>query len=147
MDVGGARLQPSLSAGRRFRRRQGGVCFESGPEREDSPGKMATAGSAERPRRPASPAAGRYRPGPASSSLENEAKMYSICMEGQSGGSPASPLCRAQRHPGSEERLRRRSDPERNTSRPDRRDCDSRKGKCVFRGKSSSLFAVQAAGC
>ena len=54
-------------------------------------------------------------------------------------GSPACPLClRAQRHTGTEERLRRRSDPERSSSRPGRRDCDSRKGSCVYRAESSS---------
>ncbi|KAM9359668.1 E3 ubiquitin-protein ligase RNF169 [Symphorus nematophorus] len=47
-------------------------------------------------------------------------------------GSPACPLClRAQRHTGTEERLRRRSDPERSGSssccRLGRRDCDSRR--------------------
>ncbi|XP_038548753.1 E3 ubiquitin-protein ligase RNF169 isoform X2 [Micropterus salmoides] len=99
---------------------------------------MATAGSAERPGRPASTAAGRYRSGPGagcgsgSSPPENETKKCSACAEGQSGGSPPSghpacPLCRAQRHSGSEERLRRRSDPERSSSRPGRRSCDSRR--------------------
>ncbi|AWO99513.1 putative E3 ubiquitin-protein ligase RNF169 [Scophthalmus maximus] len=67
-EVGGCTRVPSVHA--LFRRRQGGVCFESGPEREDSTRKMATAG---------------------------------------------------------EERLRRRSDPERSSSRPGRRDGDSRR--------------------
>ncbi|XP_030249883.1 E3 ubiquitin-protein ligase RNF169 [Sparus aurata] len=99
---------------------------------------MATAGSAERPGRPASTAAGRYRSGSGpgagsgSSPPENEKKKCSVCAEGQPGGSPpcgppACPLCFAQRHSGSEERLRRRSDPERSSSRPGRRDCDSRR--------------------
>nr|XP_046244145.1 E3 ubiquitin-protein ligase RNF169 [Scatophagus argus] len=97
---------------------------------------MATAGSAERPDRPASAATGRYRSGSGAGSgscpPENEAKKCSMCAEGQPGGSPpcgllACPLCLAQRHSGSEERLRRRSDPERNSSRPARRDCDSRR--------------------
>lgn len=147
VDVGGARLQPCLPAGRRFRRRQGGVCFESGPEREDSPGKMATAGSAERPGRPTRTAAGRYRSGPGAGSgscpPENEVKKCSVCIEGQPGssppcGHPACPLCRAQRQSGTEERLRRRSDPERSSSRPGRRDCDSRRGWCVYRGNYRS---------
>ncbi|XP_029303049.1 E3 ubiquitin-protein ligase RNF169 [Cottoperca gobio] len=94
---------------------------------------MATAGSAERPGRLPSAAAGKYRSGSGagygSSPPENKAKS---CAEGQPGGSPpcghpACPLCRAQRHSGcSGERLRR-SDPERNSSRPGRRDCDNRR--------------------
>ncbi|XP_070762607.1 E3 ubiquitin-protein ligase RNF169 [Enoplosus armatus] len=99
---------------------------------------MATAGSAERPVKPASTAAGRYRTGPGAgcgsgySPPQNEGKKCSACTEGQPGGSPtcgqpACPLCLNQRHPGSEERLRRRSDPEGCSSRPDRRDCDSRR--------------------
>ncbi|XP_059187388.1 E3 ubiquitin-protein ligase RNF169 [Centropristis striata] len=104
---------------------------------------MATAGSAERPGRPASvaaAAAARYRSGSGagcgsisgsgSSPPESEGKK---CSEGQPGGSsppcghPACPLCRARRSSGSGERLRRRSDPERSSSRPGRRDCDSRR--------------------
>lgn len=94
---------------------------------------MATAGSAERLGRPASAASGKYRSGSRSGSgsspQKSEAKK---CAEGQAGGSPpcgrpACPLCRAQRHSGSGERLRRRSDPERSSSRPCRRDCDSRR--------------------
>uniref|UniRef100_UPI0037E95259 E3 ubiquitin-protein ligase RNF169 isoform X2 n=1 Tax=Semicossyphus pulcher TaxID=241346 RepID=UPI0037E95259 len=99
---------------------------------------MATAGSAERPGRPARASAGRYRSGPGagcgsgSSSAENEAKKCSACAEGQPGGSPpcghpACPLCLARRHSGSRERLRRRSDPERSSSRTGKRDCDSRR--------------------
>ncbi|XP_051254928.1 E3 ubiquitin-protein ligase RNF169 [Dicentrarchus labrax] len=101
---------------------------------------MATAGSAERPARPASAATGRHRSGSGpgagsgsgSSPPETEAKRCSVCAEGQPGGSPpcghpACPLCRTQRHSGGEERLRRRSDPERSSSRPGRRDCDSRR--------------------
>ncbi|TKS80476.1 E3 ubiquitin-protein ligase RNF169 [Collichthys lucidus] len=101
---------------------------------------MATAGSAKRPGRAASAAAGRYRSGPGagcgsgSSPPENEGKKCPGCAEGQPGGSgsppcghPACPLRRAHRLSGSEERLRRRSDPERSSSRPGRRDCDSRR--------------------
>lgn len=131
-------------------REQGGVCFESSPEREHSPGKMATAGSAERPGVLARAAAGRCRSGSGpgagcgsrSSPAETEGKKCSTCAEGQPGGSPpcghpACPLCLAHRHSGSGERLRRRSDPERSSSRPGRRDCDSRKGQCVYRGLSA----------
>ncbi|XP_044057666.1 E3 ubiquitin-protein ligase RNF169 isoform X3 [Siniperca chuatsi] len=99
---------------------------------------MATAGSAERPGRPASTAGGRYRSGPGagrgsgSSPPEEAAKKCSACAEGQPGGSPpcghpACPLRLTDGHSGSEERLRRRSDPERSSSRPGRRDCDSRR--------------------
>ncbi|XP_076592173.1 E3 ubiquitin-protein ligase RNF169 [Chaetodon auriga] len=99
---------------------------------------MATAGSAERPARPGSAAAGRHRTGSGHgvgsefSPPENEAKKCLLCAEGQPGGSPpcghpACPLCLAQRRSGSEERLRRSSDPERSSSRPGRKDCDSRR--------------------
>lgn len=92
---------------------------------------MATEGSAERPDIPAS----RYLPGSGavsgSSPPENEAEK---CLEGQFGGTspcghPACPIRRA----GSEERLLRRSEPERSGSRRGRRDCDTRKGWCVYR--------------
>lgn len=53
-------------------------------------------------------------------------KKCAVCAEAQPGGQPACPLCRA-RSSGSDERLRRRSDPERSSSRPGRRDCDSRR--------------------
>ncbi|XP_070685805.1 E3 ubiquitin-protein ligase RNF169 [Pempheris klunzingeri] len=95
---------------------------------------MATAGSAKRPGRPASGAAGKYRAGSGFgvSPPDGETMKCSVCAEGRPGGSPpcgrpACPLCRAQRHSGGEERLRRRSDPERSSSRPRRRDCDSRR--------------------
>lgn len=132
---------------------QGGVCFQSGPEREDSPGKMATAGSADRPGRPASAAAGRSRPvlGAAcgSSPPEDEAKKCAACVEARAGvsppcGHPACPLCLARRHSGSEGRFRRKSDPERSSSRPGRGDCDSRRGKGVYRRKDSSHSALSA---
>ncbi|XP_047450566.1 E3 ubiquitin-protein ligase RNF169 [Mugil cephalus] len=100
---------------------------------------MATAGSAERPARPATAAAGTSRSGsgsrsgpgagcrPGSSTPEDEAKKCPACVDGQPGGHPACPLCLARRHSGTEERLRRRSDPERSSSGPGRGDCDSRK--------------------
>ncbi|XP_019223167.1 E3 ubiquitin-protein ligase RNF169 isoform X2 [Oreochromis niloticus] len=98
---------------------------------------MATAGSAERPGRPASAtAAGTSRAGLAarcrsgSSPPEYESKKCTACAE--PGGSPtgghlACLLCLARRHSGSEERLRGRSDHESSSSRPGRRDCDSRR--------------------
>ncbi|XP_071352923.1 E3 ubiquitin-protein ligase RNF169 [Trachinotus anak] len=105
---------------------------------------MATAGSAERPGRPASAVAGRSRSGSGpgagcgsgtwsgSSPPEDEVIECAACVEAQPGGSPpcghpACPLCLARRHSGSEERLRRRSDPESSSSRAGRRDCDSRR--------------------
>lgn len=127
-------------------RRQGGVCFGG----EDSPGKMAAVGSAEGPGRPASAAASRSRSGlgieAGSSSLEDKTKKCAACAEAQSGisphgGPPACPLCLARRHPSSEERHRRRSDPEGSSSRPGRRDCDSQRGRFVYR-VSARLPAV-----
>ncbi|XP_069566538.1 E3 ubiquitin-protein ligase RNF169 [Brachyistius frenatus] len=99
---------------------------------------MATAGSAERPGRPASAAAGTSRSGPRtggrSGSIppENEAKKCAACEGAPPGGGPAcghpaGPLCFARSHSGSDERFRRRSDPERSGSRPGRRDYDSRR--------------------
>lgn len=133
---------------------QGGVCFESGPEREHSPGKMATAGSAKRPGRPASAAAAgtsrarlaaRCRSG--SSPPKSESKKCAACAErngSPAGGHLACPLCLALRQSGREERLRGRSDPGSSSSRPGRRDCDSTRGRCASRGNSSSHFAVSA---
>lgn len=144
--VGGLHARPLCA-------RQGGACFQSGPEREDSPGKMATAGSADRPGRPASAASGRTRPGLGAgcgaSTQEDEAKKCASCAEAEAGvnppcGHPACPLCLARRHSGSEERLRRKSDPERSSSRQGRRDCDSRRGQCVYRGKDGSHSALTA---
>lgn len=122
---------------------------------------MATAGSAERPGRPAS-AAGRSRPGSrpgagrgaACSPREDEVKKCPACSEAQPGGSsppcghPACPLCPA-RSSSSEERFRRRSDPERSSSTSGKRDCDSRRGRCVYweNHSSRSAAAAAAAGC
>lgn len=147
------------------RRRQGGVCFERGPERADSTGKMATAGSAERPGRPASAVAGRSRSGSGpgarcgsgseSSPPEDEVTKCAACVETQPGGGggspcghPACPLCLARRHPGNKERVRRRSDPESSSgSRAGRRDCDSQRGRCVYctnySSHSANLIAYQ----
>ncbi|XP_029922419.1 E3 ubiquitin-protein ligase RNF169 [Myripristis murdjan] len=91
---------------------------------------MATAGSAERPGTPGS-AAGSS----ASSPPEDEARCPVCAAEAQPGkppcGHPACPLCLARRLSGGggggRERLRRRSHPERSSSRPGRRDCDSRR--------------------
>ncbi|GLD65757.1 E3 ubiquitin-protein ligase RNF169 [Lates japonicus] len=113
---------------------------------------MATAGSAERPGIPARAAAGRSRSvsrpgagcgsGSGSSPPEDEVTKCAACAEAHPGGSPpcghpACPLCLARRHSGSDERLRRRSDPERSSSRTGRRDCDSRRGRCVYRANYS----------
>ncbi|CAJ1066370.1 E3 ubiquitin-protein ligase RNF169 [Xyrichtys novacula] len=101
---------------------------------------MATAGSAERPGAPVRAATGRCWSGSGlgagcgtrSSPPDDEGNKCSACVEGQPGGSPpcghpACPLCLAHRHSGSRERLRRRSDPERSSSRPGRRDLDNRR--------------------
>ncbi|XP_031166350.1 E3 ubiquitin-protein ligase RNF169 [Sander lucioperca] len=102
---------------------------------------MATAGSAERPGRPARAAAnaGKYRSGSrsgagcvsGSSPPENEAKKRPAYVEGQRGGGSGSPPCgqpaACQRRSSSRERLRRRSDPEKSSSRPAKRDYDTRK--------------------
>ncbi|KAF7657596.1 hypothetical protein LDENG_00024780 [Lucifuga dentata] len=100
---------------------------------------MATAGSAERPRRAGSAAAGssafrsgsraavRTRAEAKSSPPEEDEplKKCSVCVEAEPCkppcGHPACPLCLAR-----EERLWRRTDPERSSSRPCRRDCDRR---------------------
>ncbi|XP_026195332.1 E3 ubiquitin-protein ligase RNF169 [Anabas testudineus] len=116
---------------------------------------MATAGSADRPGRAASAAAGRSRPGLraacGSSLQEDEAKKCAACVETEAGvsppcGHPARPLCLARRHSGSEERLRTKSDPERSSSRPGRRDCDSRREFFVppaLMPKSADVFSGQ----
>ncbi|KAM3615322.1 uncharacterized protein V6R79_000222 [Siganus canaliculatus] len=96
---------------------------------------MATA---EQPGRPASAAASGLRSGSGpragsrSSPLKTEEKKCSVCAEGQPGGSPpgrhpACPLSLAHRQPGSDERLPRRTEPERSSSRPGRRDGDGRR--------------------
>lgn len=124
--------------------RRGGVCFESA-EREDSPGKMATARFAEH--LPSSTGAAadmsRLAPGSGASGYrsgsnppESGTKKCAACAERRPGGSPAAcPLCPARRVPGIEERLRRRSDPERGSSRAGRRDCDCPRGRCLYPGE------------
>lgn len=111
-----------------------GLFREPTREREDSPGKMAAAGSSERPACPPCPPASRYPSrsgaGPVPSPPEHEDK-FSACAEGQSdSGHPAHPPSPTQRHICSGERLPRRSEPERSSSRPARNDCDSRRGQC-----------------
>ncbi|XP_053279228.1 E3 ubiquitin-protein ligase RNF169 isoform X1 [Pleuronectes platessa] len=92
---------------------------------------MAAARSAERSGTAASAAAGRSRSGaasgPGSSPREDEGTKCAACPEGPSGGRPpcghpACPPCRARRQPAAEERLRRRSDPEKSSSRAGRRE-------------------------
>lgn len=107
-------------------------------ERGESPGKMATAGSSERPACPPCPTASRY-PSKSGAGLEpsppEHEEKFSACVEGQSdcsppSGQPAHPPSPTQRHICSGERLHRRSDPERSSTRPARKDCDSRRGQC-----------------
>lgn len=136
--VGGLHARPLCArAGR-------GLFSERTIEREDSPGKMATAGSADRPGRAASPAAGRSRLGfrakSGSSPPKNEAKKCAGCVAGSPpGGRPACALCLPGRHSGSE-RLRKRSDPERSSGRTGRRDGDGWRGWCLYRGKPKPPF-------
>ncbi|KAM6932403.1 E3 ubiquitin-protein ligase RNF169 isoform 1-T1 [Lycodopsis pacificus] len=93
---------------------------------------MATAGSAERPGRPATSGKQRYGPvarcgsvGSGSSPPENEAKKKKKCAEGH----PACRLRRTQRRPGSGEE--RRSDPEKSSGTAGRRDRDNRRERFV----------------
>ncbi|XP_031734768.1 E3 ubiquitin-protein ligase RNF169 [Anarrhichthys ocellatus] len=93
---------------------------------------MATAGSAERPGRPATSGKQRYGPvagcgsvGSGSSPAENEAKKKKKCAEGH----PACRLRRTQRRPGSGEE--RRSDPEKSSGTAGRRDRDNRRERFV----------------
>ncbi|XP_026154808.1 E3 ubiquitin-protein ligase RNF169 [Mastacembelus armatus] len=95
---------------------------------------MATTGAADRPGRPVSTAASTPRSGAGCGSVpsEDESKKCAVCAQAQPSGSPpcghpACPLCLARRHSGTEERLRKRSDPDRSCSRPGRRDCDARR--------------------
>lgn len=109
------------------------------PLQRDSAGKMATEGSAELPDQPARrlcwPGAGAdTEPGP--SPVEDEANKLSVCSEGQSANpwSCGQPFCPPRRVAGTEERLPRRSEPERSSGR----DCDSRKGECVYRWRCNA---------
>ncbi|XP_034024764.1 E3 ubiquitin-protein ligase RNF169-like [Thalassophryne amazonica] len=93
---------------------------------------MATARSAERLRRPTSsgsqPRAGT---GSRSSPPEDEGKKLAVSVQVERGsppcGHPVCPLCLLHRRSGSQEQLRRRSDPEKSSGRPARRDCDTRR--------------------
>lgn len=108
---------------------------------------MATAGSSERPACPPCPTASRYPlksgAGLLPSPPEHEDK-FSACVEGQNDCSPPSGHpghpSPTQRHICSGERLHRRSDPERSSTRPARKDCDSRRGlvsKCDILSSST----------
>lgn len=103
------------------------------PLHRDSAGKMATEGSAELPDQPARglcwPGAGAdTEPGP--SPVEDEVHKFSVCSEGQSANSWScgQQVCPPRRVAGTEERLPRRSEPERSSGRRGGRDCDARKG-------------------
>lgn len=104
----------------------------SRPERDESPGKMAAAGSSE-PGCPPCPAASRA---PAMSgaglvlSPPDYEEKFSACVEGQSDcrPPPAHPASGTQRHICFG--LHRRSDPEKSSTQPGRKDCDSRRGQC-----------------
>ncbi|KAM6933377.1 E3 ubiquitin-protein ligase RNF169 [Xenentodon cancila] len=102
---------------------------------------MAAAGSAEHPASAVTdtsrPGSGpRSRPGcgvrSCSSPPENHAKKCAVGGDSRPSGSPACPLCPTRRQPGSEERLRQRSDPGRVSSRAGRRDCDPWREFFVF---------------
>ncbi|XP_029026206.1 E3 ubiquitin-protein ligase RNF169 isoform X2 [Betta splendens] len=93
---------------------------------------MATTGSAERPGTPASAVTGRSRPGLGSNPRNVEAKKCAACVEAPAGlsspcGHTSCPLYLARRHSGSEERLRRKSDPDRSRGKAGRGDCDGRR--------------------
>lgn len=111
---------------------------------------MATERSAELPDQPASrlcwPGAD-TEPGP--SPAECEEHKFSACSEGQSAnpwscGQPAFP---PRRGAGTEERLPRRTEPERSSGRRGGRDSDTRKGwLCLSVALQRSALFVQAAG-
>lgn len=110
---------------------------------ENSPRKMAAVGSAE-PGPTANAAARSHSSsvlGTGSSSPEDKRKCEG-CAETQPVGSPpcghsAGP---ARRHSCSEEQHRKRSDRERSSSRPGRRDCDSRRGRFAHRGNFGAVL-------
>lgn len=121
-----------------FRGPQRGAGFVlRAPLQRDSVGKMATEGSAELPDQPARRL---YLPGvgadtePGPSPVEDEAHKLSVCSEGQSTNpwSCGQPVCLPRRVAGTEERLPRRSEPEKSNGRRGGRDCDTRKGECVY---------------
>lgn len=103
------------------------------PERDESPGKMAAAGSSE-PGCPPCPATSRA-PAQGSGGVllgppEDEEKSPASCGEAQPDcrPPPAHPASGTQRHICFG--LQRRSDPEKSSSQPGRKDCDTRRGQC-----------------
>ncbi|XP_008424997.1 E3 ubiquitin-protein ligase RNF169 isoform X2 [Poecilia reticulata] len=114
---------------------------------------MATAGFAEQRSTQAGTAAdtSRSRPGTAGAarcrSGSGPPEKCSACPESRSGSGTACSRCLARRVPGREERIRRRSDPERGSSRAGKRDSESRRGVfvCPTLPKSADAPAAPAA--
>lgn len=126
----------------------GGAGFVLGEK--ESAGKMAAAGSAERP---ASAVLDTSRPAPGpgrggrsgSGQPESDAKRRAVGADSRpGGGSSACPaLCPTRRRQsGSEERLRQRSDTGRASGRAGRRDCDPWRGRCSNSVNSSSHLSA-----
>lgn len=108
---------------------------------------MATVGSSERPGCTPCPVAIRA---PAQSGIglvlsppEYEEK-FSACVEGQSDcrPPPTHPASGTQRHICFGERLHRRSDPEKSSTQPGRKDCDNRRGQCDYQRMVTPWSAV-----
>ncbi|MEQ2197869.1 hypothetical protein XENOCAPTIV_004448 [Xenoophorus captivus] len=125
-------------------------CFRQGAGfvfRADLRDKMATAGFAERRASPAGTVANTSRSGPGTAraaryrSGSGPPEKCLACSENRSGSGSACSRCLARRVPGREERIRRRSDPERGSSRAGKRDSESRRGQCVYREESSTRGA------
>ncbi|XP_054883692.1 E3 ubiquitin-protein ligase RNF169 isoform X2 [Poeciliopsis prolifica] len=114
---------------------------------------MATAGFAEQRSSQAGTAAdsSRSRPGPPAAarcrSGSGLPEKCSACSESRSGSGTACSRCHARRVPSREERIRRRSDPERGGSRAGKRDGESRRGVfvCPTLTKSADAPAAPAA--
>ncbi|XP_007573786.1 E3 ubiquitin-protein ligase RNF169 isoform X1 [Poecilia formosa] len=116
---------------------------------------MATAGFAEQRSTQAGTAAdtSRSRPGTAGAarcrSGSGPPEKCSACSESRSGSGTgtACSRCLARRVPGREERIRRRSDPERGSSRAGKRDSESRRGVfvCPTLPKSADAPAAPSA--
>lgn len=90
---------------------------------------MATDGSAELPDKPARRLC--WRGAVAEHSpVEDDTHKMSVCSESQSANpwSCGQPVCPPHRVAGTEERLPRRTEPERSSGRRGGRDCDTRKG-------------------
>ncbi|MEQ2287020.1 hypothetical protein AMECASPLE_008203 [Ameca splendens] len=111
-------------------------CFRQGAGfvfRADLRDKMATAGFAERRASPAGTVANTSRSGPGTAraaryrSGSGPPEKCLACSENRSGSGSACSRCLARRVPGREERIRRRSDPERGSSRAGKRDSESRR--------------------